>query len=67
MADRDAPGLNDHEKDNDPAAMLQGESDRIGTTRAEPLTRQEYADAVRGSGLDDSDQRRSPTPYRADP
>jgi hypothetical protein len=34
--DRDAPRLNDHDKDNDPVVMLQGESGHIGTTRAEP-------------------------------
>jgi hypothetical protein len=55
MADGDAPGL----KDDHPAATVQGQSDRIGTTRAEPLTREENADAVRGIRPDDSDHGRA--------
>jgi hypothetical protein len=45
MADRDAPGLTGHEKDNHPAAMLQGESDRSDHGRSADTATEPAPDA----------------------
>lgn len=61
-ADRDAPGPHEPQGDGDYAVTLHDEPGRAGLTSAEPLAREEYADAMRGNGLDDGHQERSGDP-----
>jgi hypothetical protein len=61
-ADPDSPGLNDREKDSDTSVTRRDGSDHTEATRAEPRTREEYADAVREKGMDDGDRERSAGP-----
>jgi hypothetical protein len=59
-ADRDAPGPHDRERESDHAAGLDSETDHGGPVAAEPRAREEYADAIRGNGLDGDHQEGSP-------
>ena len=57
--DRDTPRPQDREKDYDHAVMLHDETDRAEPTKAEPLTREQYADAMRGNGMGDGHDEQS--------
>lgn len=52
----------DRDTDRDGAVMPHDEPGRAGLIVAEPLSREEYADAMRGDGLDDGDQEQSADP-----
>ena len=60
--ERHALGPDDRGGSGDHAASLEDEPDRTGSAVAEPLTREEYADAMRGNGLDDGNHERSTDP-----